>query len=115
MDIPMTEADPHAIADVIRNLARSRYLRALQLDHPSPRVDLDISPAKVAYAEDGTCQSFELRTDLESFVSEGGGWQFGVGDGFALDLVHLGTMPAWRIAVAVLLALASTLKMPICR
>jgi len=99
MDVPMVDADPRLIADVIRNLARSRYLRTLQLDHPSPRIDLDIAPADVAYADDGSCQSFQLRTDLEAFLREGGGWQLGVGDGFALDLAHLGSIPAWLAVV----------------
>jgi hypothetical protein len=95
---PWTATDaafPGKLQTAVKDYARNRYLKGLDLRDEGVQVRLELIPAKHTYDDmDGSCLG-STPVDAAPYQSAGAGWTFQPGDQYLVAFENVGTVPAY--------------------
>lgn len=88
------------LTERVRTLARSAYLKQVQMQDARIRVRIELVPATHRFAADGSCDARQSDTTrVAARLSSGGQWELRPNDGFFLRFVNEGSDAAYIAAL----------------
>ncbi len=88
------------LTERVRTLARSAYLKQVQMQDPRIRVRVELVPATHRFGADGSCDARQSDTTRAAARLSGGGqWELKPNDGFFLRFVNEGSDAAYIAAL----------------
>lgn len=91
-----TPAGRATIADLVRTLARSSYLKQIEMNDPAIRVRIVLVPATHTFGPNNSCDARKSdTTHVGARLSAGNQWVLRPNDGFFLRFINEGTEPAF--------------------